>query len=350
MSLFDASGCPFPRDDETGRVVLAHGEGGRATRRLLEEHIFPRLNPAGRPAWEDAAVLPALAGAPVLSTDSFVVSPLFFPGGDIGSLAVYGTVNDLLMRGARPLWLSLSMILEEGLPLSTLDAVVDRIAFAVRRCNVKIIAGDTKVVPRGAADGMFLTTTGLGELRTPSPPGPSTLQIGDAILVSGPIGRHGIAVLSAREQLRFDPPPRSDCGHLSEAIEALYAAGIQPRALRDATRGGVAAVLHEWAQDSGRTLLVDESQVPVGAEVRGVAELLGLDPLSIANEGTFLAAVAPKQAEQALVALRSVELHRRAAIIGVVRETGVTPVVVRRFSGQEQPLLEPNGAPLPRIC
>ncbi|MBL9094222.1 MAG: hydrogenase expression/formation protein HypE [Planctomycetaceae bacterium] len=344
----ETSGCPLPSDDG-GRVLLAHGEGAKLTRRLLDEHVFPRLFGTGVRPLEDAALLPPLSGAPVLATDSFVVSPLFFPGGDIGSLAVYGTVNDLLMRGARPLWLTLSMILEEGLPLSVLDRVLDRIAVAARCCDIAIVAGDTKVVPRGAADGLFLSTAGLGQLVDPAPTGITDVKPGDVVLVTGPIGRHGIAILSAREGLRFEPPPTSDCAPLTAAVVALRNSEAAIRGMRDATRGGVTAVLHEWSRDSGLTLFVDERRVPITPEVRGACELLGLDALSVANEGTMVAVISPDDVNQALAALRNAG-YAGATAIGEVRSRGVVPVVVSRALGREQPLIEPSGAPLPRIC
>lgn len=341
--------CPAPRDGFDDRVLLAHGEGGAAMRRLIAERILPRL--MGTDAvLDDAVVLPPIDGQPVLTTDAFVVSPLFFPGGDIGSLCVFGTVNDLVVRGAEPLWLTLTLILEEGLPLTVLDRVLDSIANSARRCGVSVVAGDTKVVPRGAADGLFITTTGLGRLCQLSPAGPSTLQSGDRLIVTGPIGRHGIAVLSAREQLGFDPPPQSDCAPLIDAVRSVLTQGLRPRAMRDATRGGVCAVLHEWSRDCGLTLVIDESLVPLTADVRGACELLGLDPLHVANEGTMMIAVAPADADLAVTALRGVAGCERAAIVGEVRSKSVAPVVVRRSLGREQPLIEPSGAPLPRIC
>lgn len=335
---------------EEGRILLAHGEGGGLMRRLLADHILPRLGVSSTGPLEDAAVLPKLIDQPVLTTDAFVVSPLFFPGGDIGGLAVYGTVNDLVVRGAEPLWLTLSLVLEEGLLLKVLQAVLDSIASAALRCGVSIVTGDTKVVPRGAADKMFLSVTGLGQLIEPAPSGAMTLEVGDILIVSGPIGQHGIAILAAREDLKFDPAPQSDCGPLTEAISALRSAGICPVAVRDATRGGVTAVLHEWARDSGKTLAVDERQIPVSPQVRGVSELLGLDPLSIANEGTMVVAVQPEQAEAALKALRSLDATRQAANIGQVRARDIVPVLIKRSTGRDQPLIEPSGAPLPRIC
>lgn len=341
--------CPSSNDRASDCILLSHGEGGAAMRRLIAERIVSRWGNANRPL-EDAVILPRLERQPVLTTDSFVVSPLFFPGGDIGSLSVFGTVNDLAVRGAEPLWLTLSLILEEGLPLTVLDRVLDSVAAAARRCGVTIVTGDTKVVPRGAADRLFITTTGLGQLADMPPTGAATITEGDVLLVSGPIGRHGVAVLSEREQLGFEPAPRSDCAPLTDVVRSLRTAGIQPRALRDATRGGVTAVLHEWSRDCGQTLVIDEARIPLTSDVRGACELLGLDPLHIANEGTLLAAVAPADAERALAAIQSVANFERAAIVGIARQRGVVPVVVRRGSSREQPLIEPTGAPLPRIC
>lgn len=342
--------CPNTNVGAEERILLAHGEGGSLMRRLLEEHILPRLCGNSTGPLDDAAVLPIIQGQPVLTTDAFVVTPLFFPGGDIGALAVYGTVNDLVVRGADPLWLTLSMVLEEGLPLETLDRVIDSIAAAASRCGVSIVAGDTKVVPRGVADGMFLSTAGLGRLIEPAPPGAATIQEGDLLIVSGPVGQHGIAILSAREQLQFEPPPTSDCAPLHELANALRDAGVRPRALRDATRGGVTAVLHEWARDCGNTLVIDETLVPVSDEVRGVCELLGLDPLSVANEGTMVIAIASQDANVSLQALHRFDAGKQATIVGEVRTRGAIPVIVKRILGRESPLIEPTGALLPRIC
>jgi hydrogenase expression/formation protein HypE len=341
--------CPAPAA-EAERITLAHGEGGRAMRRLIHERIVPRLGNSLLSETADAALLPAIPGSLAFTTDSFVVSPLFFPGGDIGMLAVYGTVNDLAAAGARPRWLSLSFILEEGLPLTTFDRVVGSIASAARRAAVSIVTGDTKVVPRGAADGLFITTSGVGELIAPVPAGPYSLQPGDELIVSGSIGRHGVAILACREDLGFEPPPASDCAPLFDVAEALRAGRITVRALRDATRGGVAAVLHEWADQSGLTLTIDETRLPVTAEVRGVCELLGLDPLHVANEGTLLIAVAKGTSEPALRVLQQVLQSEQAAVIGAVQPRGIAPVTVRRSLGIEQSLDEPQGALLPRIC
>ena len=340
--------CPIPNEPDD-RVLLAHGEGGGLMRRLLAEHILPRLGHDPSVPPDDAVVLPPIDGRPVLTTDAFVVSPLFFPGGDIGSLAVYGTVNDLAVRGAEPLWLTLSLVLEEGLSLGVLDRVLESTAIAAKRCGVRIVTGDTKVVPRGSVDGLFLTTTGLGRLLEPAPTGSATIRIGDILLVSGPVGRHGVAILVAREQMPFDPPPVSDCGPLLEATAALRTSGVRIRAMRDATRGGVTAVMHEWARDCGHALVLDETRVPVTPEVRGVCELLGFDAAAVANEGTMVVAIPAADADAALAALRGVPTCA-AAVVGAVQARRSIPVLVKRAGGREQPLVEPSGAPFPRIC
>jgi len=298
----------------------------------------------------DAAVLPKLGGPPAMTTDSFVVSPLFFPGGDIGSLAVYGTVNDLAVAGARPRWISLALILEEGLEIAVLERVLESVAAAAARVGVEVVTGDTKVVPRGAADRLFINTTGIGEIVATAPVGPQAIEVGDALIVTGPIGRHGMAVMAAREGIEFDPPPRSDSAPLVDAVAALQVAGLPVRALRDATRGGLGAVMHEWADACGKTLAIEERSLPVLPEVRGACELLGLDPIHVANEGTMVVAVPLEAAERAVAELRGVSETAQSAIIGHVETRGIAAVVVERGIGQKIPLDEPIGAPLPRIC
>lgn len=349
MSPPGAPACPSPLDSEAGTIALAHGEGGRLMRALLREEILPRLANERHSDPGDAAILPPPSGPPVFTTDSFVVTPLVFPGGDIGSLAVHGTVNDLAAAGARPRWLSLSLILEEGFPLETLRNILRSAARAAQDSGVTIVTGDTKVVPRGAADGLFINTAGVGELVLPMP-GPTALREGDELLVSGPIGRHGMAILAAREGIDFDPPLETDSAPLFPAVEALGRAGIPVKALRDATRGGAAAVLHEWAIACQRTLAVEAESLPVTPETRGACELLGLDPLHVACEGTMMVAVPAGCSEAALAALRSVPVGVSAARIGVVQPLQLAPVVVQRALGRWLPLDEPLGAPLPRIC
>lgn len=341
--------CPVNVTTASDCVTLAHGEGGRLMRRLLEQVIHPILGTTPRIA--DAAVLETATSKIAMSTDCYVVSPLFFPGGDIGSLAVYGTCNDLAVSGAIPRWLSLSLILEEGLPLPILQKVLQSVARTAAECRVQIVTGDTKVVPHGEADGMFLNTTGIGELIAPIPPGAESLQEGDQLIVTGPIGRHGIAILAAREQLSFQPSPVSDGASLFPAIDALRVAiGPHVRVMRDATRGGLTAVLHEWAITSRKTLFIDEKNFPGDAVTQSACELLGLEPLHLACEGTMLVAVTSSFAEQAVAILQSIEVSKRAAIIGRVQSQTHAPVIVRRLLGREQSLDEPSGSPLPRIC
>lgn len=316
---------------------------------LIRQRIAPVIALTGDLG--DAANVGKTGSDIVITTDSFVVSPLFFPGGDIGSLAVHGTINDLAVSGARPRWITLSLIIEEGLPLSTLDRIIKNVADAARHCGVQVVTGDTKVVPRGAADQLFINTCGVGELCEPAPVGPSGICENDVLIVSGPIGKHGIAVMAAREGLRFEPAPESDSAPLHVATHTLQSAlGSDLRSMRDATRGGVSSVLHEWADASGTTMKLHESQLPVTADIRGACELLGLDPLYVANEGTFVAAVAAGSEDRALQALHSVPQTCGACIIGSVMGRGIAPVVIEGLLGCLRPVDEPAGAPMPRIC
>jgi len=344
--------CPVPLDANADRITLAHGEGGRLMRRLIEERILPRIRGSenGSRPTDDAAVRPRVDGPLAITTDSFVVSPLFFPGGDIGRLAVFGTVNDLVVAGAEPLWLTLSLIIEEGLPVAVLDRVLDSVAAAAVEADVEVVTGDTKVVPRGTADGLFLNTSGIGRVVESALPGPTALRPGDELIISGPIGRHGIAILAARENLGLTPPPKTDCACLRDSVQTLRDAAIRVRAMRDATRGGVTAVLHEWAAASSLTLTIEESRIPVTPDVRGASELLGLDPLHIANEGTMLIAVPAGTGDAAVAALRRCSTSKLAAVVGHVLEQRTAPVTIVRSLGRELPLDEPSGVLLPRIC
>lgn len=332
-------------------ITLAHGEGARATRSFIEQHILRRFGNASLDPLSDAAALVTQSSRLAFTTDSYVVSPLVFPGGDIGSLAVYGTVNDLAVSGALPKWISVALIIEEGFLLSTLEKILDHIASAAERCHVSIVCGDTKVVPRRAADGLFINTAGIGELMEPVIPGPQSLLEGDAIIVSGPIGRHGIAVLSVRENLGLEPPPQSDAAPLFNAVSAVRErVGSSIRCIRDATRGGVSAVLHEWTTACRLTVRLDEQAIPVSGEVRGACELLGLDALHIASEGTMVLAVDPAAEDEALSALREIPETQGAMTIGRVTGRKASPVTIQRLLGGEQPVDEPTGALLPRIC
>jgi hydrogenase expression/formation protein HypE len=342
--------CPTIHSSSDERITLAHGEGGRLSRRLITEVIWPVINSDGQHLLGDAACLPQPAGPIAFTTDQFVVSPIFFPASDIGSLSVYGTINDLAVAGAAPLWMSLAFVLEEGLPMTVLARVLASIGRAAREVGVRVVTGDTKVVPKGMADGLFINTAAIGLLRPPVPAGSTTLSIGDELIISGPIARHGIAVLAAREQLGISPAPTSDCGSLLPGVEALRQHRVAVRAIRDATRGGVSAVLHEWARDCQLSLSIDEHRVPVADETRGVCELLGLDPLHVANEGTMVIAVEAGAGVEAVAALRELAQHREATLCGVVEARHLAPVVVQRGVGRAIPLDEPQGAPLPRIC
>lgn len=349
MGLGDQYSCPIP-EPPGERITLAHGEGGRLTRKLISEHVLPALGNQILVPLGDAAVLPKLAGPAAFTTDSFVVSPLFFPGGDIGTLAVYGTVNDLAVSGACPRWISLSLMIEENLPFSVLDRILQSIARAAQVAQVQVVTGDTKVVPPGAVDKLFINTAGIGEFTSPAPPGPTSLEVGDELVVTGPLGRHGIAILASRENLGFEPPLYSDCAPLTPAVDLLRKGQCPIRTMRDATRGGVAAVLHEWASQAGVTMQIDEATLPVTAAVRGVCELLGLDPLHIANEGVMVVAVPNGWGARVVSMLGELELTAQAAVIGRVVPQRMAPVIVRRAIGTDQPLDEPLGSPLPRIC
>jgi hydrogenase expression/formation protein HypE len=341
--------CPIPHPPGDC-VLLAHGEGARMTRRLIREILLNAFDNEFLRPLSDGAILPPVEGQLVMSTDGYVVSPLFFPGGDIGKLAVHGTVNDLAVCGAEPLYFSLGLIIEEGLPLELLRRVVLSIRGAARQCAVSVVTGDTKVVPRGAADGIFINTTGIGRMRSGVDLGPHRVRIGDRVLVSGTIGDHGIAILSAREGLDLGPTLQSDTAPLHEIVESLFKSGIDVHFLRDPTRGGVSAVLHEVAEATGMSAVLDELAIPLSEPVRGACELLGLDSLYVANEGKLLLIVALEDAERALATLRQNALAAQAAIIGEVSSLTPAQVLVRGPLGALRVLDEPTGAPLPRIC
>lgn len=342
--------CPAQRSDDQECVSLAHGEGARLTREFIQSRILPLFNNGMLDSLSDAARLPNIAGELAFASDGYVVSPLFFPGGDIGKLAVCGTTNDLAVAGAQPVWLSLSLIIEEGLPFAKLDRVLQSVAQTAREIGVQVVTGDTKVVPRGAADGLFITTSGIGYYQDNLRYDCRDLCVGDILIVTGAIAQHGMAVMAAREPLGLTAEICSDCGSLLPAVQQLRKAGIPIRAMRDATRGGVAAVLHEWSLACHHTLAVHESRIPIREEARGMCELLGLDPLFIANEGTMVVAVPERHANQALVALRQTPISVGSVVIGEVTQRKISPVTVIRSLGREIPLDEPSGSFLPRIC
>jgi hydrogenase expression/formation protein HypE len=296
----------------------------------------------------DAAVADWGGGSLAFTTDSYVVKPLFFPGGDIGKLAVYGTVNDLAMAGARPLWLSAAFILEEGFPLTALEKVVSSMADAARECGVDIVTGDTKVVDRGCGDGLFITTAGVGRVSNGCSIGPSRIEVGDIVLLSGDLGRHGIAVMSARENLDFNPPIVSDAAPLHELIDRLLRAGIELHCLRDLTRGGLAAAANEIADEADLGLELREADIAVAGPVRAACELLGLDPLYVANEGRFLAILPPAAASEAIAVLGAAGAE--PALVGVVCREPRGQVNVQSPFGTSRPLDLLSGEQLPRIC
>jgi hydrogenase expression/formation protein HypE len=333
------------------RVTMAHGAGGKATQGLVEGLLLPAFASPELDVLGDAGLVSVLGGEVALTTDSFVVKPIRFPGGSIGELAVNGTVNDLAVAGARPLALTLSLILEEGLPAEELRAEVEAIAGAAEAAEVRIVAGDTKVVERGHADAMYICTTGLG-LRDPRARlSPAELEPGDRILISGRIGDHGTAIMLARGEFELGAEIESDTRSLWPAVDALLdAAGPAVHCLRDATRGGVASVLNELARASGVAIVVREAAVPVHPVVAGAAEILGIDPMHVANEGKLVAIVAPEAAEQALAALRAAPGGEDAAEIGEVKTDPPTMVLVETAFGGKRVMDQLVGDPLPRIC
>ncbi|MYW69812.1 hydrogenase expression/formation protein HypE [Streptomyces sp. SID8379] len=340
--------CPTPHHEDE-RVLLGHGAGGRLTAELLDTLVLPALD-GGAGAMEDAALIPG-HGDLVVSTDSFVVSPLFFPGGDIGSLAVHGTVNDLAMRGAWPLALTVSLIIEEGLPLPELRSLLTSLGKAARAAEVPVVTGDTKVVGRGAADKLFINTTGIGRRHSALRPSAALARPGDVILLSGPIGLHGTTILSTREGLGFDSDIASDSRPLHHLVRTLAPLGTDVHALRDPTRGGLAASLNEIARDSSVSVEIAEGSLPVPTPVAAACDLLGLDPLTVANEGCLVAFVAPTAADSALTALRSRPEGYAAQRIGEVLPDG-TPgrVVLSTLVGSRRVVDMPLGEQLPRIC
>jgi hydrogenase expression/formation protein HypE len=326
-------------------ITMAHGAGGRAARRLVEDHFVARLDNAALAALGDSAIVGDLA----LTTDSYVVSPRFFPGGDIGRLAVCGTVNDLAVAGAEPIGLTVGFVLEEGLALEELDRVVASMAAAAREAGVAIVAGDTKVVQRGACDGLFVNTAGVGRLSPGFRPAPDGARRGDAVLVSGTLGDHGMAVLARREGLAMEGDLRSDVAPLTASVRALRDAGIEVHAMRDPTRGGAASALIELALAAGVRVVLEESALPVRPSVRAACELTGIDPLHVANEGKLLAFVPAGQAETALETLRSDPLGTEAALIGRV-ERGDPGLEMVTVLGGRRVVRLPEGEVLPRIC
>jgi len=350
MNLVRTPVASARRLDLRGKVEMAHGGGGRAMAQLIEQLFLrhfddPLLHEGG-----DQAQLGTQAGRLVMSTDSHVISPLFFRGGDIGSLAVHGTVNDVAMAGARPLFLSAAFIIEEGFPLADLDRIAASMAAAARQAGVRIVTGDTKVVERGKGDGVFITTTGVGSVPDGIELSPRRIAPGDRILVNGSIGDHGMAILSQRETLEFESDIRSDSAPLNDLVRAMLAAVPDLHCLRDPTRGGVAATLNELAQASGLGMRLDEGAIPIRPEVAAACELIGLDPLYVANEGKLIAFCSAAEADLLLAAMRAHALGASAAIIGEVLAADDPLVEMDTRLGGRRVVDRLNGEQLPRIC
>ncbi|WP_394436996.1 hydrogenase expression/formation protein HypE [Streptomyces sp. SGAir0957] len=342
------SACPTPRHDREA-LLLGHGAGGRLTGELLHDLVLPALGTAPDAVLEDAALLPGESEL-VVSTDSFVVDPLVFPGGDIGALAVHGTVNDLAMRGALPVALTLAVIAEEGLPMADLRTVLTSAGKAAREAGVRVVTGDTKVVGRGAADRLFLTTTGIGRRVPGLTPSAAHARPGDVLLLSGSLGRHGTAVLSTREGLGFEATITSDSRPLHRLVRALAPCGADLHTLRDPTRGGLAAALNEIARDAQVGMEIEEAALPVPGPVSAACDLLGLDPLEVANEGCFVAFLHPRAADAALRALRALPEGAEAVRIGEVAPGRPGRVHLRTVVGGRRVIDMPLGEQLPRIC
>lgn len=340
--------CPIPAG-EPETIQLAHGGGGRAMARLIDSVIRPVFNDAELERRHDGALL-EISGPTAFTTDSYVVRPLVFPGGDIGTLAVNGTVNDLAMCGARPLWLSVGFILEEGLPLAMLRRIVASMRDAAAAAGVRLVTGDTKVVDRGKADGMFVNTAGLGEVVATADIGPTSVRPGDAVIVSGDIGRHGMAVMAAREGFGFETTIESDCAPVAASVLALIEEGIDVHCLRDLTRGGLASALVEIAETARLAIAIDEAAVPVRDDVTAACELLGLDPFHVANEGRFVAFVAPADRDHAVEILRNHGAAAGAGAIGAVRDGPAGEVSCRGPLGAARIIDMLSGEQLPRIC
>ncbi len=341
--------CPVPlpaRDT----VLLGHGSGGSLTADLIRELFLPAFANPILARMDDQAIVQLNGTRLAFTTDSFVVKPLFFPGGDIGSLAVHGTVNDLAMGGAQPLFLSAAFIIEEGLPMETLRRVVESLRAAAMEAGVEVVTGDTKVVEKGSGDGLFINTSGIGVVPEGLQLSADSARPGDRVLLSGPIGEHGIAILAQREGLEFESRIESDSAPLHSLVQAMLQTGREIRCMRDPTRGGLSSALNEIAGQSCVGITVDERAIPVREEVQGACELLGLDPLYVANEGKLIAIVASQGADEIVAAMRTHPLGREARIIGTVSATNTGLVTMKTTLGTTRIVDLLAGDQLPRIC
>jgi len=331
-------------------IILAHGGGGELTKQLLSERILPKLGNDLLNPLTDGAILGVSTDKICMTTDAYVVQPLEFPGGDIGCLAVCGTVNDLAVMGTRPVALSLALVIEEGLSFAVLDRIVNSIAAAAKEANVLIATGDTKVIERRKGDGLTITTAGIGELADGPALDAARIRAGDAVMITGRIAEHGLAVMSAREHLSFETELLSDVAPLHELIQGMIASGADIKFLRDPTRGGLAGVLADLAEDSGLSIEVDEATIPISPVAHHTAEMLGLDPLTVANEGKCVAVMPGDDAEKVLDACRRHPLGEHAAIIGHFTEATPPLVELVTRAGGRRMVTRPYGEELPRIC
>jgi len=341
--------CPVPIS-QYPHVMMAHGGGGKLMHRLLEDFFGKAFGNPILDTRHDSAQFSVPPGKLAMTTDSYVVRPIFFPGGDIGSMAVHGTVNDLAMSGARPLYLSCAFIIEEGLPMETLWRVVCSMRDAAKACGVQIVTGDTKVVDKGKGDGLFINTTGIGVMEHALNISPQIVEPGDAVIVSGDLGRHGMAIMAVREGLEFESEIKSDSAPVHQVILELIQAGIEIHCLRDLTRGGLASALNEIAEAGGVKIAVEENLIPVREDVRAACEMLGLDPLHVANEGRFVVFVPAADAVRTLEIMRRGEQGGNSAWIGQVSEFSLPLVTVKSTLGVSRILDMPSGEQLPRIC
>ncbi len=333
----------------SAKILLGHGGGGKLSSEWIEREIVPRFGDGPLKSLADGATLPAFANAMVVSTDSYVVSPLEFPGGDIGHLAVYGTVNDVAVSGGAPKWLSLSLILEEGFEISRLRRILDSLRSACERCNVRIVTGDTKVVPHGHCDGMYINTTGIGEAIPGFRLGRDRLELGDHVVVSGTIGDHGMAIVAARGEFKVDGGPHSDSGPVHELVRTLADLGDAVRFLRDPTRGGLAAVLNEIVRGREHGIILEEEAIPASPSARAMAEVVGMDLLHVASEGRVVAICDPLVSASIVARWRDFAEGRGAQVIGEVGGKGGR-VVMHTRAGGRRIVDAPHGELLPRIC
>jgi len=349
MSASPALNCPVPLAHRR-EITVGHGGGGRLTQDLIDRIFRPAFAQPGFEAEHDGAVFSVGGARLAFTTDAHVVSPLFFPGGDIGKLAVNGTVNDLCMCGARPKWLSASFILEEGFATETLQAIVESMRVAAERAGVAIVAGDTKVVERGKGDGVYISTSGVGVIEQALTIAPASVRVGDVVIISGDVGRHGMAIMASREGLAFESAIESDCAPLVEPVHALLDGGVEVHCMRDLTRGGLATALVEIAETAGLLIAIEEGRVPVTDLVRGACEILGLEPMYVANEGRFVCFVPEAQATAALQILARAVPDGVPAVIGRVRASPAGSVTLKSVIGAERIIERLSGEQLPRIC